>query len=405
MKDTLERVSEGRTWLTAKIPFLGFLSLQLRPREATEQDGVPTAGVGPDGTLVINPTFLEGLDDPEVRGLLAHEVLHPALHVFERQGNRSMMSWNIAHDYVINLIITEFIKAELAGHIRLPKGGLLDPKYASMSAEEVWESFSKQKQKQPKDGDEGGIGGDCRRDLSSTPDGKAAAQGGGSARERLARDWKVAVVAAAAVHERQKGRGSLPGGLKILIDELLEPKQHWMTLLNQWIGQNAGQPDLTYMRPSRRSAAVGEILIGRRRDSYPDVTVMWDTSGSQSGTEKYIFPEVMSICEELDLTIRVIIIDSAIHADLEDVDEAQDILDNLSGGGGSNFCPAFDRLDEERNNSVVIAFTDGYIGVPETMPESLQGVVWVLTQGGSDPTGGKWGQVLRLDPEENGKWE
>ena len=78
---------------------------------------------------------------------------------------------------------------------------------------------------------------------------------------------------------------------------------------------------------------------------------------------------------------------------------------DAAGGGGSNFIPAFDRLDEERNDSVVIAFTDGYINVPATMPESLKGVVWVLTQGGCDPTKGKWGHVLRLDGDDNGEWE
>jgi len=190
-----------------------------------------------------------------------------------------------------------------------------------------------------------------------------------------------------------------------MIDEMLAPKIHWAEVIARWLGENAGKPELTYLRPSRRSEAVGEVLIGRRRKNFPDVTVLWDTSGSMHGEEKKIFPEVATMCEELDLTLRVIIIDAAIHADLEDVQEAQEVAEALKGGGGSDFCPAFERLDEERNDSVVIAFTDGAIGVPETMPECLKGVVWVLMQRGQNPTGGKWGEVMRLDKDENGSWE
>lgn len=408
--NALERISAGRTFLSARIPFLGFMSLQLRPRLTLdhEMERVKTAAVGPDGTMLINPDYMAGLTEPEVRGLIAHEVLHPSLLFWMRMAGRPLKAWNWAHDHAINLIITEFAQGRAGGQIVLPRGGLLDMKYSGMSAEEIFETLPERAKKDESDGGSitiGGTGLDCLKDLASTPGGQKAARGDTSELEKLERSWQVATVAAAQVHEAQKGRGSLPGSLRLMIDDMLNPKQHWSDIISQWIGENAGSPDLTYMRPSRRSSAVGEILIGRRRKSYPDVTIFWDTSGSMSGEEKKVFPEVKSICEELDLTLRVIIIDSAIHADLENVKEAEEIVEALSGGGGSNFIPAFERLDEERNDSVVIAFTDGWIGVPETQPETLKGVVWVITSGGSDPTRGKWGQVLRLDDDENGEWE
>ena len=430
MNDVLERVSAARTYLTAKVPFLGFLTLKLRPRVATEYDVVPTAAVGPDGTLVLNEEFVAGLSDPELRGVLAHEVLHPALRFFERLGSKDLRAFNCSHDFTINLIIQDFISGGLSGSILLPPGGLLDRKYSGMSAEEIYESFpevsmerlidmmeeqSGQGDEDGKDGKEGkdgkdgkegkkGIGLDCRKDISSTKAGSDAGKGDESAQGKLEKEWQVAVVAAAQVHEQQKGRGSLPGKLRLMIDEMLDPKHHWTDIISQWLGENAGNPDLTYQRPSRRSESVGEVLIGRRRKSYPDVTILWDTSGSMAGEEKKIFPEVATICEELDLTLRVIIIDAAIHADLEDVKEAEEIAEAIAGGGGSDFNPAFQRLEEEHNDSVVVAFTDGYIGVPETQPESLKGVVWVITHGGVDPTRGRWGQVLKLNPDETGEW-
>lgn len=415
MSDLLQRVSAARTYLAAKVPFLGFMALRLRPRLAEPHDMCPTAGVGPDGTLLLNEEFCGKLTDPELRGLLAHEVLHPAMLFFERMFSKPLPTWNVAHDFAINLIISDFVSGRLSESIVLPKGGLLDTKYAGMSAEEIYESLpdeAKNNQQagmqlliQMSGGPGKGIGGDCRPDISSTPDGKSASKGDEAAQERLDRNWQIAIVAAAQVHEQQKGQGSLPGGLKLMIDEMLEPKHHWTTLLDNYLGEHAGKPDLTYQRPSRRSESVGELLCGRRRKNYPEVTIFWDTSGSQCGQEKFIFPEIQQMCEELNLGLRVIIIDAAIHADLEDVTDAMTILEALAGGGGSDFRPAFTMMDEECNDSVVIAFTDGYIGVPETMPERLQDTIWVLTTGGKDPTNGRWGRVLRLDDDENGEWE
>ena len=425
--EVLTRVSAARTYLTAKVPFLGFMALRLRPRVAAPEDGVPTAGVGPDGTLVLNEKYVEGLSDPELRGLLAHEVLHPGMRFFERMGHKELLPWNWCHDHAINLIILEFVSGTLSGSIKLPPGGLHDTKYKGWAAEEIYASLPPEAKDQggsgkpgegtgsgkpgqggagkPGDGSAIPGGGDCRPDLSSTKDGREAGRGDQAAQERLDQNWKVALAAAAQLHEQQKGRGSLPGSLRILIDEMLDPKIHWTQILSQWLGEHAGQPDLTYMRPSRRGSAVGEILIGRRRRNFPDVTVLWDTSGSMGGEEKKIFPEIASMCEDLDLRLRLIIIDSAIHADLSDVKEAEEIAEAISGGGGSDFRPAFTLLDEERNDSVVIAFTDGFIGVPDVQPESLKGVVWVITSRGMDPTRGGWGQCMALDEDENGKWE
>lgn len=70
------QISYARTVLMDRWPFIGYLTLNLRPRLSNR---VPTAGVTIDGTLYVNPTFWGELSPQEQVGLLAHEVLHPAL--------------------------------------------------------------------------------------------------------------------------------------------------------------------------------------------------------------------------------------------------------------------------------------------------------------------------------------
>ena len=386
---TLERIQKARTWLNTYLPFLGYMTLKLRPREATERDNVPTAAVAPDGTLILNNDFVASLTDPQLRGLLCHEVLHPALLFFERLGLRDLFLFNVSHDFIINLIIAEYASSMgKSQEIELPPGGLFDRKWEKHSAEQVYDALQK-------DGEGGGEGpggfpgdGDCRPDLSSTRTGKKAAKGDSGAQRQLRQEWYVEVKAAEIAH-KDATQGELPGTLRKLVDDLYEPAITWSEYVNNYVGEKAaGGAELTYRRPSRRSESVGEMLPGRERRTQADVTIFWDTSGSMDGWERRILSEIDGMCQELNLSVRVLICDAEVHSDLEDCEEAADIIEGIAGGGGSDFRPAFRLLEEENDATLLIGLTDGYIGVPATMPPQLKGILWVITEGGEKLPGG-----------------
>lgn len=116
-----------------------------------------------------------------------------------------------------------------------------------------------------------------------------------------------------------------------------------------------------------------------------------------NGLATTILSEVASIIGELGLTVRLMVCDTMIHADVEGLDKTEDVIPHILGGGGSDFSPAFDRLRGEGNTSVVVAFTDGYISVPSTQPETLKGVLWVITDRGQRPC--SWGAAIKLDED------
>src|SRR5699024_7110524 len=64
------------------------------------------------------------------------------------------------------------------------------------------------------------------------------------------------------------------------------------------------------------------------------------------------------------------------------------------GGGGTDFRPVFQRLEEQPPKAVVF-LTDGYGPVPEEPPEYP--VLWVLTPDGMAPA--PWGEVVELPPD------
>lgn len=410
--DLMYEVSKARTRLVSRAPFFGYLAMQLRPRKSRPEDDVPTAGIAPDGTVVINEEYVCKLKPQELAGVLAHEVMHPALHFWGRKGSRHHMLFNIAHDLSFNFIITEMAK----GEIELPDGALLDPRFQGMSAEEIYAHLLKGDPKTPgrtkiacKGGgsitvDVNGKGGedykDCRDDLSESAAGQRAAKGDDAAQRQLANGWKLSIAGAVQQHEARKTQGKLPAALQRFIEELLHPKLDWSEQLQRWMGENGRREDYSYQRPNRRSESIGSYLPSQCAGGFADVTALIDTSGSMSQDRlKRILGELHGICTEMGSEIRVIIIDADIHEDLT-VEDALEVARKLKGGGGSDLCPAFARLDEEGYDGAVISFTDGMISVPENMPVGLKGALWVLEEGEKPPTE-KWGETLYVPAEDN----
>lgn len=89
-------------------------------------------------SIFLNPDFIEGLlkDVREVKGLVMHEIGHPALGHSLRKGNRNHQIWNLACDYALNQILKQ-------DGLRLPEGALLASKYYGMSAEEIYADLIK----------------------------------------------------------------------------------------------------------------------------------------------------------------------------------------------------------------------------------------------------------------------
>jgi len=426
-KQILKRISTARLTVTSFCRFFGHLVGKTHSVIAEPHHKVPTAAVSPDGYIYYNPDFVDSLSDAELAGLVVHETMHPALLCWRRQGSRKAIVtdgtnvfslWNLAHDLSFNPEIVSLAeKCRAKGKIKLPQGAALDPNYEGWSAEKIYDDLYQKmdKSKKPLPGVAGtmpggmsgtdgqGIGDDLRSDLAKSDTGKRAARGDKTAQQKMQNEWRVGVIAAAMAHERKHGRGHLPAGIAKMVAELQECKVDWRDVLSQWIGENGNKEDFTFRRPRRRFDPNTTYMPSYQKYGVDDVIVLWDTSGSMTGRETEILSEVQGICEDLGLALRIICIDTAVHSDTHDVKEAVDVIPHIKGGGGSDFTPGFQLLEEEYYEGVVVAFTDGHIGVPESKPPLIKDVLWCIQPskegsfGDVDPTDGRWGQVLLME--------
>lgn len=363
--DASKLFAKGRAGLILDHPFFGSLAMRLAVKEDPTCE---TAWV--DGrTIAYNPKFLASLSLDETKGLICHEVMHCAARHMVRRGERDPKAWNVAGDYAINQILVD---AKLV----LPKGDLVDAKYRGMSAEDIYNML-------PKDpnGNGGGSGkgqgkadpGQCG-EVRDAP-GKDGQKPSESDKAQADQDWRVAVTQAAT---QAKAMGQFPAGLDRMVEEITDPVVDWREALKRFVDQ-AAKNDYRWTPPSRRHIGRGVILPSLRSEELGQVAVAMDTSGSISQKQIDEFAsELTAILEMYRARATVIYCDAEIPADGIEEFTADDLPLKLKakGGGGTDFRPPFSYLNEGRDPTCMVYFTDGACDrFPE---EPAYPVIWVV---------------------------
>lgn len=358
----------ARVNLLINAPFFGNLATRLRFKDATEW--CPTAGT--DGRyFYYNRNFVDALSDSEVIFLMGHEVLHCVYDHMDKKrlGNRDARLANIAQDFVIN---ADLIEAQIGEKIKIVDI-CFDYKYRGKFWEEIYDELFEQAKKEGRvinldtfdmhmerddDSDDDGAGGEGEEGNDGT---KGPVRYTKEEKQRIREEFQNAVLQSAKV---SGGAGNLPGGVKRLINKLLNPQLSWRELLPMQI-QSVIKSDYTYMRPSRKGLDAGFYLPGMDREQTIDVAIALDLSGSISDEMSTDFlSEIHGIMSQYnDFNIHLFCFDTSVHNPVKiTADTANDLLTyELVGGGGTDFDCCFNYMKEE---GIVpkkfIMFTDGY---------------------------------------------
>jgi len=95
-----QQIIKARAGLVLDHCFFASLALRLQVVEDASAETMFTDGK----VLAYNPLFVDKLSLAEIKGVLAHEVMHIALAHHVRRGSRDKVKWNMACDYAINKI-------------------------------------------------------------------------------------------------------------------------------------------------------------------------------------------------------------------------------------------------------------------------------------------------------------
>ena len=389
------RIQKARTTLLLDHPFFGTLLFRLGGKPSRSIATMATDGV----SLFYNPQFVETLNAAELAGVLAHEVMHPALQHHTRRGDRDRVRWNMACDYAINPILLD------AG-LTLPKDVLIDNRFRGMSAERIYNLIEEDEKQQGSsrqpNGEQGSGSGKPENDspkndtegeepaVPSTPggigqvlDAPEPEAGAGPSIAEQAREWEIAVEQAETV---AKVAGKLPGGVVRALEASQAAKVDWRELLRRaW--SDTIPADYSWTRPNRRHVWSGLYLPGITSEGVGEIAIAVDCSGSVSSRQLGLFEaEIQSILAgQRPPLVHVLYFDAAVQK-VETYQAGHPVSLSPVGGGGTDFRPCFEWLAEQAIMPQTLVFLTDLCG---TFPSEAPAypVIWASTVARRAPFG------------------
>ncbi len=433
------KLSAARTRLILDKPFLGALVLRL-PMQAADPGWCATTGTDAR-KFYYNPEYIQELHAEEAQFVLAHEALHCALSHFARREHRVKHRWDIACDYAINPIL-------LDEGLQPPPGALMMREYRGMTAEEIYPMikdndmsetldqhlYDKQdeaeggqdKQQNPldakdnktQDGGEGQVKPEEKPGQGDNPDnskqnqsqkernlpkqnstqsasseplqGEAPPPLNEAEKDDLQVQWQQRLAGAA---QQAQQAGKLGEGMARMIDYFLQPTLPWRALLARYMN-SITRDDYSYTRPSSRRG--DPAIYPSLRSAQMEVVLALDVSGSVHQEELNEFvAEIDSLKSQVKARVTFLTCDANITGDSPWVFEAWEhcqLPERIIGGGGTNFNPVFDWVEQnDMRPDLLVYFTDAEGKFPAT--EAPYPVIWLVK--GKQPV--PWGQRIQLN--------
>ena len=424
-----QRVLRARVRLALQQPFLASALMRLPLRAAPDMPWCPTAAT--DGYHIFyNPQWVATLSDSELRGLLAHEVLHVLFAHAGRRNERMHEAWNVACDYVINALL-------LVRGFKLPKGGLFNVEAQNKTAEQVYAEIEQRVRSMQEEDKR------KRRKPSAARLREALRGGGGhstaAAQRRLTGSHEADPLADTVPemgHDLLLPHDPRTQGLRspdAPDDEQLQELQRelrtqalerlrqedqqaraglfaqecrsderrrvdWRALLHTHLNDFI-KGDWSSYPFSKRMVHRGLFMPSPQMRAPHHVVFAIDTSGSMSAVLLVkVMSEIRAFRETFACRLSVIQCDSVIQSvlTLEAMDGGE-LPENFTahGRGGTDFRPVFKWVDEHAPGCLLIYATDGH----GTFPEQAQdcSVLWLMTTADDqDPAVPPFGAVVSL---------
>ena len=368
-EEVLDKLIKARIEMLMSAPFFGNLATRLQIKDATSW--CPTAAT--DGKyFYYNKHFVAALSDAETVFLMGHEVLHCVYDHMDanRRGDRHPVLWNVANDYVIN---GDLIDARVGEEIKLVQI-CHDWKYRGKISEEVYDDLYEQAKEDGRimemdsfdvhldreEGDDAGSGSASKGNTDGEEEGEGPAKYTAEEKEQIKQEFQNAVMQSA----NAAGAGNLPGGVKRLLNDLLNPQLDWRQLLAMQI-QSVMRSDYTMATPSRKGLNEGYYLPGLDRETTIDIVAALDMSGSiLDDMARDFLSELKGIMDQYtDFKIHLLCFDTEVYNPkvFTQNDMGEFMEYELNGGGGTDFDCVFDWMKEEGvQPKKLVMFTDGY---------------------------------------------
>jgi predicted metal-dependent peptidase len=359
-----DKITKAKSKLMLENPYFGTLVSSLEFEENNNISSVSNRG----DRFIYNSEYFDVLSIEEITTHLANSAMHQALFHSSRGENRVSSIWNLASDYAINSLLVEngFILPPLANY---------SSRFERLYAEEIYSILL------------GEVDFDEKEDEIEPEPSK----------EELisCEDYEILVEQLTTKLQKQ---GELPKGIERFIDIKREPQISWRDELYRYVNSYA-KINYRMFPPNKRYIYQGFALPSIYGEELKVVLAI-DTSASidERLLELFLaeFYEIMEVFP--NYIIEFIEVDAKIQR-VTRVFPMQLIETNLKGGGGTDFRPVFEYIENLNEDfRFLIYFTDGMGYFPNHKPRV--DTLWVMPQNGVEVP---FGELLRIKEEDEKK--
>jgi len=394
-----KRLSEARLSLFLDMPFFGWILGYLEIYPITD-DNIPTYAAD-TRRIYINTEFIQTKTKKQLKGILMHLVTHLILKHGHRQLSKNRNIWAISTEVNTRLVVKEAKVSNanweiddtesIPNHLQIQTSDdMYDKLYKYAKSLIGIEKSKPQKTKEQSDNEieefsreiidevQEYSGVDYVCGFNEVMEGYLSELGDNFS--KLDQDRFKGIMETAYANSRNTG--NIPGIIREIIEELLDPKIPWHQLLEQYI-QKTIMSDYNWVPPNRKHLSM-DIIFPSTKKEFLEIFIAIDTSGSISTDElREFLSETFSIVTSY-VSVKVFIIEcDMVIQRITIIDEGGDIgnalndLKAMHGRGGTSFIPPFNWIEDENHlPQILIYFTDGYGPFPE--PPNYH-VLWVLT--------------------------
>ena len=388
MTQAISRLTITDIFFTA---LLYSLKLEMRPDDHPIWRGHSPTMATDSVRLYYSATFAAALTTAERTSVLVHELLHVILYHPLRRGIRHPLLWNIACDYVVNLLLVEYGYAMPTGKFA---GIPADRRFAGMSAEQVYDVLLKE---QPSQGDGSGDGEpgenipgadsmmqDIRDYLAGENEGKPASQ--------VEREIGIATEKAL---QSAKASGQSSSRMKGVLEDAQVQREPWFSHLRRYITTLNARAYNWARIDTRRAVSLGIIAPQMRTEQMGQILVSIDESGSLTDPQlSAIGAHLSDICRDCRPKSVVVIrhTDEVTHVEEFEGPDYRMVLERKSTGG-TDFRPVFDLIATDYSGAqVVLMMTDMYGPMGDVPPPC--DVLWVTS---SRDVQAPFGEIIGAD--------
>jgi len=349
--DFLIKLEKIRVQFLFDHPFLSVLALSL-PMEfrTNKHEAFETNGTA----IFVDVTLCEHINEPELKYIYAHTLLHILLKHPYRMYKREHGTWNRSSDIVINLLLSDFERVGIR-----PENEVMLEKFRDKSVEEVYNILYEESENGEGTPDEQNPQEEKLDLIENEGDTQAAME-----------EIDALIVQAMGAASKQS---NIPASFLEMISEVIRPKIDLETLLHTYMTESFFDKEINFSHPNRRFIHQNLYLPGYKHErNRLNLFIALDRSMSINNEtfSKFlgIIDSVMRI--STDFKITVVPFDDRVDESRVVSYKAQEIKPNIAfhkGNGGTIFEPVLEYINRISNmESTLIVLSDGLFKIERT---------------------------------------